>query len=277
MEGAGKTIDDDELREAMQEKGLGTPATRAAIIEGLISEKYLLREGRELIPTAKAFQLMTLLRGLEVEELSKPELTGEWEYKLAQMEKGQLSREAFMREIAAMTERIVRKAKEFNRDSVPGDYATLHTPCPHCGGVVRENYRRYACTGADGQSEGCGFSFTKTPGGRTFTIDEAEQFLRERRIGPLEVFAARPAGPSRPSWRWSATRKTTTSSSNSILAKKRARRRPARSSISRTSPAWAPAPSAAARSRPSARAMCASAACPRRSSPRPAATSRAAR
>ena len=64
MEGAGKTIEDDELREAMQEKGLGTPATRAATIEGLIAEKYMLREGRELIPTAKAFQLMTLLRGL---------------------------------------------------------------------------------------------------------------------------------------------------------------------------------------------------------------------
>jgi DNA topoisomerase-3 len=72
MEGAGKLIDDDELREAMQEKGLGTPATRASIIEGLIAEKYMLREGRELIPTAKAFQLMTLLRGLQVEELSRP-------------------------------------------------------------------------------------------------------------------------------------------------------------------------------------------------------------
>ena len=195
MEGAGKTIDDDELREAMQEKGLGTPATRAATIEGLISEKYLLREGRELIPTAKAFQLMTLLRGLEVEELSKPELTGEWEYKLAQMEKGLLSRDAFMREIAVMTERIVKKAKEFDRDSVPGDYATLHTPCPQCGGVVKENYRRYACTGADGVSEGCGFSFTKTPGGRTFSIEEAEAFLRDRRIGPLEGFRSKAGWP----------------------------------------------------------------------------------
>jgi len=96
MESAGKQIDDDELRSAMQEKGLGTPATRAAIIEGLLTEKYMLREGREIIPTAKAFQLMTLLRGLEVEELCRAELTGEWEYKLAQMEKGQLSREAFM-------------------------------------------------------------------------------------------------------------------------------------------------------------------------------------
>ncbi|MBP6357579.1 MAG: DNA topoisomerase III, partial [Burkholderiaceae bacterium] len=119
MEGAGKLVDDDELREAMQEKGLGTPATRAAIIEGLLNEKYILREGRELIPTAKAFQLMTLLRGLGVEELSKPELTGEWEYKLAQMEHGQLSRDAFMREIAAMTEHIVKKAKEYDRDTVP--------------------------------------------------------------------------------------------------------------------------------------------------------------
>jgi DNA topoisomerase-3 len=100
MEGAGKLIDDDELREAMQEKGLGTPATRAAIIEGLLMEKYMHREGRELIPTAKAFQLMTLLRGLQVEELTKPELTGNWEYQLAEMEKGRLSRERFMDEIA---------------------------------------------------------------------------------------------------------------------------------------------------------------------------------
>ena len=194
MEGAGKTIDDDELREAMQDKGLGTPATRAATIEGLLSEKYLLREGRELIPTAKAFQLMTLLRGLQVDELSKPQLTGEWEYKLAQMERGELSRADFMRQIAAMTERIVQKAKEFDRDSVPGDYATLQAPCPNCGGVVRENYRRYACTGTAGGS-GCGFSFTKTPGGRTFSIDEAEQFLRERRIGPLEGFRSKAGWP----------------------------------------------------------------------------------
>ena len=142
MEGAGKWVDDDELREAMQEKGLGTPATRAAIIEGLLNEKYMLRDGRELIPTAKAFQLMTLLRGLQVEELSRPELTGEWEYKLAQMEHGKLSRDAFMQEIASMTERMVKKAKEYDRDTVPGDYATLTTPCPKCAGVVKENYRR---------------------------------------------------------------------------------------------------------------------------------------
>jgi DNA topoisomerase-3 len=195
MEGAGKTVEDDELREAMQEKGLGTPATRSSIIEGLISEAYMLREGRELIPTAKAFQLMTLLRGLDVQELTKAELTGEWEFKLAQMEHGKLRRETFMAEIAAMTERMVKKAKEYDRDTVPGDYATLHTPCPNCGGVVRENYRRYACTGADGKSDGCGFSFGKTPAGRTFELAEVEQFLRDRRIGPLSGFRSKAGWP----------------------------------------------------------------------------------
>ena len=195
MEGAGKTVEDDELREAMQEKGLGTPATRSSIIEGLIAEKYMLREGRELIPTAKAFQLMTLLRGLGVEELSKAELTGEWEYKLALMEQGKMSRESFMAEIAAMTERMVKKAKEYDRDTIPGDYATLVAPCPNCGGIVKENYRRYTCTGKSGNSEGCGFSFGKTPAGRTFEVAEVEQFLRDRKIGPLEGFRSKAGWP----------------------------------------------------------------------------------
>ncbi|MBX3585571.1 MAG: DNA topoisomerase III [Ramlibacter sp.] len=196
MEGAGKLVEDDELREAMQEKGLGTPATRAAIIEGLISEKYMLREGRELIPTAKSFQLMTLLRGLGVEELSKPELTGDWEYKLAQMEHGRLSRDEFMREIGEMTKRIVMKAKEYDRDTVPGDYATLATPCPNCGGIVKENYRRYTCTGKSGTGEdACGFSFGKSPAGRTFEPAEVEQFLRDKKIGPLDGFRSKAGWP----------------------------------------------------------------------------------
>ncbi len=194
MEGAGKFVEDDELREAMQEKGLGTPATRASIIEGLINEKYMFRDGRELIPTAKAFQLMTLLRGLGVEELSKPELTGEWEYKLAQMEHGKLSREEFMREIADMTQRIVKKAKEYDRDTVPGDYATLATPCPNCGGVVQENYRRYTCMGKP-RAEPCGFSFTKIPAGRAFELTEVESFLRDKKIGPLEGFRSKAGWP----------------------------------------------------------------------------------
>ncbi|MBX3637977.1 MAG: DNA topoisomerase III [Rubrivivax sp.] len=188
MEGAGKLIDDEELREAMREKGLGTPATRAQTIEGLIAEKYMLRDGRELVPTAKAFQLMTLLRGLAIEDLTKPELTGQWEYQLAEMEHGRLSRPEFMAEIAKMAERIVRKAKEYDRDTIPGDYATLATPCPNCGGVVKENYRRFAC-------EACEFSITKIPGGRSFEIAEAEAFLRDKRIGPLEGFRSKAGWP----------------------------------------------------------------------------------
>jgi DNA topoisomerase-3 len=202
MEGAGKLIDDDELREAMAEKGLGTPATRAQTIEGLLAEKYMIREGRDLIPTAKAFQLMTLLRGLQVEELTRPELTGNWEFQLAEMEKGKLSRDAFMREIAAMTQKIVAKAKEYDRDTIPGDYATLATPCPNCSGVVKENYRRFTCIGragapavAAGEEPGCGFSITKIPAGRAFEVAEADAFLRDRKIGPLEGFRSKAGWP----------------------------------------------------------------------------------
>jgi DNA topoisomerase-3 len=197
MEGAGKLIDDDELREAMREKGLGTPATRAQTIEGLINEKYMLREGRELIPTAKAFQLMTLLRGLDIEDLTRPELTGDWEFKLAEMEHGRLKRDAFMAEIAKMAERIVRKAKEYDRDTIPGDYATLATPCPNCGGVVKENYRRYACDGRGSAPDGraCDFSITKIPAGRAFEIAEVEAFLRDKKVGPLEGFRSKAGWP----------------------------------------------------------------------------------
>jgi DNA topoisomerase III len=195
MEGAGKLIDDEELREAMREKGLGTPATRAQTIEGLILEKYMLRDGRELVPTAKAFQLMTLLRGLAIEDLTKPELTGQWEYQLAEMEHGRLERNAFMGEIAKMAERIVRKAKEYDRDTIPGDYATLSTPCPNCGGVVKENYRRFSCTGPEGALEGCGFSITKIPAGRAFETAEADAFLHDKKIGPLEGFRSKAGWP----------------------------------------------------------------------------------
>lgn len=188
MEGAGKLLDDEGLREAMAGKGLGTPATRAAIIEGLLSEKYFLREGREIIPTAKAFQLMTLLRGLGVSELTSPELTGEWEYKLSQIEKGNISREEFMREIAQMTQIIVKRAKEYDNDTIPGNYATLTTPCPNCGSVVKENYRRFACTK-------CEFSISKTPGSRQFEVAEVEELLKNRTIGPLQGFRSKMGRP----------------------------------------------------------------------------------
>jgi DNA topoisomerase-3 len=188
MEGAGKLVDDEALREAMSERGLGTPATRAAIIEGLLNEGYLRREGRDLITSAKARQLMTLLSGLGVNELTSPELTGEWEHRLKQIEQRQLDRDAFMREIAQMTQVIVKRAKEYERDTVPGDYATLSTPCPKCGSVVKENYRRYACTS-------CDFSIGKHPGGRTFEIPEVEELLTQRQLGPLPGFISKMGRP----------------------------------------------------------------------------------
>jgi DNA topoisomerase-3 len=188
MEGAGKLVDDDELRAAMAEKGLGTPATRASIIEGLIAENYLIRDGKELIPTTKAFQLFTLLRGLGVSELTAPELTGEWEHKLAEMERGRLARDEFMRQIAQMTRQIVERAKNYQADTVPGDYATLKTACPKCGGQIQENYRRYACTA-------CDFSISKIPGARQLEVTEAEQLIAQRHLGPLQGFRSKMGRP----------------------------------------------------------------------------------
>ena len=181
MEGAGKMVDDEELRAAMAERGLGTPATRAQIIEGLISEQYIHREGRELIPSAKAFSLITLLKGLGVNALTSPELTGGWEYKLAQMEHGKLSREAFMNEIAEMTREVVERAKRYESDTVPGEFVTLQTPCPKCGGVVKENYKKFAC-------QACDWSTWKIVAGRQFEYDEIETLLREGKVGPLLGF-----------------------------------------------------------------------------------------
>jgi DNA topoisomerase-3 len=190
MEGAGKLIEDEELREAMREKGLGTPATRAQIIEGLLQERYILREGKELIPTPKAFSLMTLLHGLGVPELFAPELTAEWEFKLAQMEHGKLPRRDFMREIIKMTRHIVAQAKNYESDTIPGDFATLSTPCPNCGGEVHEKYRKFQC-----MNPACDFAFWKIMGGRQLSPAEAETLLRERRIGPLEGFRSRLGRP----------------------------------------------------------------------------------
>src|SRR5690606_8236457 len=99
-----------------------------------------------------------------------------------------LDRDAFMREIAQMTQVIVKRAKEYERDTVPGDYATLSTPCPKCGGVVKENYRRYACTS-------CDFSIGKHPGGRTFEIPEVEELLSKRQLGPLPGFISKMGRP----------------------------------------------------------------------------------
>ncbi len=181
MEGAGKMVDDEELRAAMAGRGLGTPATRAQIIENLIGEQYMHREGKELVPTAKAFSLITLLKGLGVSALTSPELTGEWEHKLSQMEHGALSRNAFMDEIARMAQDMVDRAKRYESDTVPGDFVTLQTPCPKCGGVVKENYKKFAC-------QACDWSTWKIVASRQFEIEEIETLLREGHVGPLLGF-----------------------------------------------------------------------------------------
>ncbi len=190
MEGAGKLVDDDELREAMSEKGLGTPATRAAIIEGLIYEGYLQRNGRELQATAKAFSLMELLNGLGVQELTKPELTGDWEYQLRQIQRRQLSREQFMAGIQEITRRIVDRAKQFEQDTIPGDFGVLNVPCPKCGGTVHEKYKAYQCAGA-----GCDFSVWKVLCSRMFEPAEVEKLVTEKQIGPLQGFMSKQGRP----------------------------------------------------------------------------------
>jgi DNA topoisomerase-3 len=200
-----------------------------------------------------------------VEELSKPELTGEWEYKLAQMEHGKLSREAFMREIAEMTERIVKKAKEYDRDTVPGDYATLQAPCPNCGGVVKENYRRYACTGKSGEgSDACGFSFGKTPAGRTFEPAEVEQFLRDKKIGPLEGFRSKAGWPFTAEMVLVHEEEKNWKLEFDFGDDRKAGRDRRDRGLRRPANRWAPAPSAAARCTSTARTTCATDRCPRR-------------
>lgn len=188
MEGAGKLVDDEELREAMSERGLGTPATRAAIIEGLISEQYMLREQRELKPTAKAFSLITLLNGLGVETLTKPEMTGNWEYQLKQMERGQLKREQFMDEIRRLTQDIVGRAKQFEHDTIPGDFGVLTVPCPKCGGEIHENYKKFQC-------QSCDFALWKITAGRQFEPAEIEALIRDKQVGPLQGFRSKQGFP----------------------------------------------------------------------------------
>jgi len=116
METAGKLLDDEELAEAMKERGLGTPATRAETIERLIAARYVTRERKDLIPTSKAMNIIQLLEAIPVEGLVSPTLTGEWEHKLLQMEKGQISRSGFMHDIIKFTENIVEKARSIPHD-----------------------------------------------------------------------------------------------------------------------------------------------------------------
>ena len=185
MEGAGKLVEDEELREAMSEKGLGTPATRSTIIEGLIHDGYVHRQGRELIATAKGLALITLLRGIGADELTSPEMTGEWEYKLKRMARGDWKRNDFMAHIRQFTREVVERAKNFEGDSVSGNFEPLDVKCPKCGGgPFEETYRTFKC-------RSCDLLIWKTMAGRAFERWELEKLLTEGKVGPLEGFRSK--------------------------------------------------------------------------------------
>ena len=189
MEGAGKLVEDEELRNAMSAKGLGTPATRAAIIEGLLLDAYIARQGRELVATPKGISLIALLRGIGIAALCSPELTGEWESKLKLMEQGGLQRKEFMAEIRLLTEDIVSKAKNFQGDSVEGDFGELDVRCPKCGArPLKEEYRVYRCPS-------CDYVFWKSLAGRQFDPEEIKILLANKELGPLEGFRSKEGRP----------------------------------------------------------------------------------
>jgi DNA topoisomerase-3 len=186
MEGAGKLVEDDELRAAMAAKGLGTPATRAAIIEGLIREEYVHREGRELVPTPKAFSLLFALHMLHIVELASPELTGEWEHKLKLIEAGKMTREEFMAQITHLVKNVVSTIKHGEIPDVV--YATVPAPCPKCGGVVQENYRKVQC-------QKCDFSLWRVISGREWAPEELAELFTKRFVGPLTGFRSKQGRP----------------------------------------------------------------------------------
>jgi DNA topoisomerase-3 len=180
MENAGKLLDDDELAEAMKERGLGTPATRAETIEKLVGARYVTRDRKDLLPTAKAMQLVHLLEAIPVPELVSPTLTGDWEHKLLEMEKGHIKREAFMKEIGTFTESIVAKAKAFDHDT-GFEESEPFGKCPSCGKPVKEKLKAYECTA-------CDFKLYKTVSQRLITRAEATELMEKGEVGPLDGF-----------------------------------------------------------------------------------------
>ena len=186
MEGAGKLLEDEELRAAMNQKGLGTPATRAAVIEGLLREDYLHRNARELQPTPKAFSLLFALKHFGIEELTSPELTGDWEFKLKQMELGKLARGEFMEHITSLTKEMVARVKS---GEIPETaFATVQAPCPRCGGTIQENYRKFQCLQ-------CDFSLWKVLSSREWAPEEIAELIVKGKVGPLSGFRSRMGRP----------------------------------------------------------------------------------
>ena len=199
MEGAGKLIDDDELRDAMKERGLGTPATRAATIEGLLSKMtakkkpktpYVEREGKEqfLVPTFKGEDLVEFLDANGIQSLTSPRMTGEWESKLREMEKGAYKRADFMDEIGTMTRSIIDIIRSRSAEAGPEVAIDLGTPtskCPKCGAALTASHRTVDCSSA------CGFKLWRVVAGRTLSIEEVDQLLTDGITATLSGFTSR--------------------------------------------------------------------------------------
>ena len=179
MEGAGKLIDDEEFAEAMKERGLGTPATRADTIDGLINQKYMDRAQRDLMPTAKAEQLLQFLSAVKADALTLPAMTGEWEFKLRQMEHNKFSRTQFMDEVIEQTKGIVDRVKTFEEDDSIARVTDI--PSPTDGKPLRETLRGYKSQ--DGE-----FMVYKVIGGRKMEEEEIRTLVANRSIGPLDGF-----------------------------------------------------------------------------------------
>jgi DNA topoisomerase-3 len=171
METAGKLVDDDELREAMKESGIGTPATRAAIIERLISVGYIERDARSLVATEKG---LNVIRLLDNHPLTSPELTGSWEHRLDSIERGEDSREAFMKDIAGFAAETVKMLDAVLKD-VRIPKATLG-PCPVCGHTILENRKGYSCWSRE--DPGCGFVIWKAKAGKQLPVAVARELIK---------------------------------------------------------------------------------------------------
>jgi DNA topoisomerase-3 len=185
MEGAGKLLNDEELAEAMKERGLGTPATRADIIDGLINQKYVERSQKDLIPTVKAEQILQFLAAVKAEQLTSPAMTGEWEFKLRQIEHGKYTRENFMKEIVEQTRGIVERVKGFEEDN--SVQKTCDFISPTDGKPMIETLRGYKSQ--DGE-----FMVYKIIGGRKIEEAEVSELVTKGEIGPLDGFVSSKTG-----------------------------------------------------------------------------------
>jgi DNA topoisomerase-3 len=170
METAGKLVDDEEMREAMKESGIGTPATRASIIERLIDVGYVERDGRSLVATEKG---LNVIRLLGEHPLTSPSLTGDWEQRLGKIERGEEPRRRFMSDIAGFAESTVHELDAKLKD-VRIPRANLG-PCPICGHDIVENRKGFSCWSRE--DPGCGFVIWKAKAGKTLPIAVAKELI----------------------------------------------------------------------------------------------------